>query len=59
MLKKWLLILELWTIFLQIVYIFLPTKNIIMSSKLVQEKYLQHMDTKMMCYVWYTQMVEK
>lgn len=39
-LQKSLLILEPWTISLQIMHISLPMKNIIMSSKLVPEKYL-------------------
>ncbi len=51
LLRKLSLILEPQIIFSRIVYTFPPTKNIIMSSKPVPGKYLQHISTEMLCYV--------
>lgn len=58
-LQKLLLILEPQTIFLQIIHISPPMKNTIISSKLVSEKYLQHMDMEMLFFVQLIQMIPK
>lgn len=52
MLKKLLLILKLLTTFFQIVNTFLPRRIIIISFKLVLEKYLQNIDPEMLSYMW-------
>lgn len=56
--KNLLLTLEQQNTSFQIVHTFPPSKSI-MSSKLVLEKYLQHMGKGMVFYVWYIQIVPK
>ena len=59
LLRKGSFILEPQFIFSQIMHTFPRTKNIIISSKPVPRKYLQHIGMEMLCYVEHIQMVQK